>query len=71
MMTIDWLLTEEERKQPILGRTVHLDGEVVADTTHDVIQICNMNSANGVSESDIFECQGHVTFLKCQRHETF
>ena len=70
-MAIDWLPTEEDRKQPILGRTVHLDGEVASDTTHDVLQICDMNYARGVSESDIFYCQGHVMFLKCHGHETF
>ena len=45
-------------------------GEVASDTTCNVMQICNMNSAHGVSESDIFKCQGHMTVLKCQRHGT-
>ena len=61
-MAVDWLLTEEERKQPILGRNVCLDREVASDTTRNVMQICNVNSAHGVNESDISECQGHVTF---------
>ena len=61
-MAVDWLLTKEERKQPILGRTVCLDREVASDTTWDIMQICNVNSAHGVSESDICKCQGHVTF---------
>ena len=52
---IDQLLTEEGRKQPILGRTVCLDREVASDSTQDAMQICDMNSAG---ESDIFEVPG-------------
>ena len=47
---VDWLPTREERKH-ILGRTVCLDGEVASDTTWDVMQICSVKLAHGVSKS--------------------
>ena len=71
-MAVGQLPTREERRQPILGRTMCLDREVASDTTQDVMQICSVNSAHRVSKSenisevpgarDILECQGHMTF---------
>ena len=57
-MAIDWLPTEEERKQSILGRTVCLEREVASYTNHNVMQICNVDSAHGVGKSDILSGRG-------------
>ena len=49
-----------------------LDREVASDTTQDAMQICGMNSAHRVSESEnISEVPGARDVLKCQGHVTF
>ena len=58
--------------QPIPGRTGHLDGEVISDTTHDGLQICIENFAHVVNISENIFCGARDTeLLKCQGHRTF